>query len=579
MPPDTNLPQNDTSTTPTPTARELSASPSTTGLPFPHLPHLVTAGGVGLWEWDVAHRAVWLNPVACQLLGLPAVPSVITEDEWLRHTTGVGTAAQDPVASGILADLMSGARAQVSVTLQPGPSTSLHCVTLAGQVVRTGPSVRPLRLAGSVSPGIGAHMLSATWRETADLLLAHSLDLVHVLSPNMDVLWVSPSVKQILGFTPEERIGLNGGEMIHPEDAERHAREVEQAMRGQMATRFEVRLQHKDDGWRWVDIVGCRIQRGPLAGALVSWARPAEEQRRQQQLLKARQAELEHMVSERTSDLRRTVANLKAEVERRRLVEDQLRAREGQIARAARFAAASQMVAGLVHEVRSPLGTWGMGLDLIEQAVHDLAIPDAAVLGQPRTVGMRQVQTQINALRLAWEHVTEVIDVLSDYGGQRATHTQATLAPASLVTTAARMMTQTAQAHRARIVVHDPPADLPPILGSPTRLRQALVNLLGNACEAMGTTGGTVTITLAHVEAGLEIAIEDDGIGLPVDLRELIGEPFVTTKGDRGGLGLGLAIVQRIVRDHGGTFTLGPRRSTGTRATILLPTLPRGTLE
>src|SRR5262249_45482220 len=99
------------------------------------------------------------------------------------------------------------------------------------------------------------------------------------------------------------------------------------------------------------------------------------------------------------------------------------------------------------------------------------------------------------------------------------------------------------------------------------KVHQIILNLLRNAIEAV-TPGGHVSVELAADAERLHIRVQDDGPGIPEDVRPRIYEPFFSTK--EGGTGLGMSIVHSLVSLHGGTIDLvtGP---TGTRFEIRLP--------
>jgi signal transduction histidine kinase len=99
-------------------------------------------------------------------------------------------------------------------------------------------------------------------------------------------------------------------------------------------------------------------------------------------------------------------------------------------------------------------------------------------------------------------------------------------------------------------------------------IQQALVNLLLNAIDTM-PDGGTLTVTSAASEQGLELEVGDTGPGLPEDTRRHVFEPFFTTKS--GGTGLGLAVVHRIVEAHGGYVTAVNCPEGGAAFTLSLP--------
>ena len=101
-----------------------------------------------------------------------------------------------------------------------------------------------------------------------------------------------------------------------------------------------------------------------------------------------------------------------------------------------------------------------------------------------------------------------------------------------------------------------------------TQLQQVLVNLVKNAAQAM-TTGGTLTLQTGETSDGVWVSVADTGGGIPQEQINRIFEPFYTTK--KKGTGLGLMIVQRIVRAHNGRIELESHVGRGTTFRIWLP--------
>jgi two-component system NtrC family sensor kinase len=107
------------------------------------------------------------------------------------------------------------------------------------------------------------------------------------------------------------------------------------------------------------------------------------------------------------------------------------------------------------------------------------------------------------------------------------------------------------------------------------QMQQALLNVLGNAAEAM-TEGGTLTLQVCQAaKTGyVEVVVTDTGCGIPPGNLKDIFEPFFTTKAERKGVGLGLAVVYGIIARHHGTIEVESPpvgEETGSRFRILLP--------
>jgi two-component system, NtrC family, nitrogen regulation sensor histidine kinase GlnL len=150
-----------------------------------------------------------------------------------------------------------------------------------------------------------------------------------------------------------------------------------------------------------------------------------------------------------------------------------------------------------------------------------------------------------------------------------------------------RLVAQTGFARHVRFIEDYDPS-LPPVHGNRDLLIQVFLNLVKNAAEAVPAQGGEIHIATAYqqgvrlavagsdsrVHVPLVVSIIDNGEGIPEDLRPHLFDPFVTTK--HNGTGLGLALVAKVIGDHGGVieFDSQPRR---TVFRVCLPMAPRGT--
>ena len=110
--------------------------------------------------------------------------------------------------------------------------------------------------------------------------------------------------------------------------------------------------------------------------------------------------------------------------------------------------------------------------------------------------------------------------------------------------------------------------NVPQVNGDPGQLKQAFYNLVRNAMQAM-PSGGSLTIRCTADDAFVMLSVTDSGCGIKPENMQKIFKPFFTTK--NAGTGLGLMIVERIVREHGGALAVDSRENAGTTFTISLP--------
>jgi C4-dicarboxylate-specific signal transduction histidine kinase len=108
------------------------------------------------------------------------------------------------------------------------------------------------------------------------------------------------------------------------------------------------------------------------------------------------------------------------------------------------------------------------------------------------------------------------------------------------------------------------------VMGNPGRLTQVFVNVLRNALGAIGP-GGSVRVECRRRADAVEVAVDDDGPGIPPEILPQVFEAFVTTRLDAEGTGLGLTVAEGIVRQHGGSIEAANRHGGGARILVRLP--------
>jgi polar amino acid transport system substrate-binding protein len=115
--------------------------------------------------------------------------------------------------------------------------------------------------------------------------------------------------------------------------------------------------------------------------------------------------------------------------------------------------------------------------------------------------------------------------------------------------------------------------NLPKLRGNSHRLEQVFINLIQNACQALPDIRRPISLSTSYNEKTLSIVVrvQDEGIGIPSDVLPHITDPFFTTRSNSGGIGLGLSISSRIVKEHGGTLSFTSEPGRGTTVEITLP--------
>ena len=226
---------------------------------------------------------------------------------------------------------------------------------------------------------------------------------------------------------------------------------------------------------------------------------------------------------------------------------------EQRAASAEAMAAMGRLTSALAHEIRNPLNAATLQLELLRRSARK----------------SKHESIERRALVVA-EELTRLTSMLNDFLGlARPKHfAMEGVDPASIVNAVYELQEPAARAAGVRFTV-SVAGDVPQIYADAGRLKQALLNLVVNAFDAMAERAdGWVEIELRTEDGEVVLAVNDDGPGLPEGERVL--EPFETTK--EGGTGLGLPIVKRIAQMHGGRLSIGARRSgQGTRAAIVLP--------
>lgn len=232
--------------------------------------------------------------------------------------------------------------------------------------------------------------------------------------------------------------------------------------------------------------------------------------------------------------------------------------------------AIAQLAAGLAHEINNPMAYVRTNLNVLRADWDELRKELEAQSDEARALRLAECD---DLLAESAEGVDRTIAIVRDVR-DLAHGANAPAEPVDLdevVDEALRVAT--AQAGPG-VRIERERGELPPLQGSPGRLRQVVVNLVVNAIHAIGAAG-TVRVTTERRGRQALMRVEDDGPGIAPEVRARLFEPFFTTKPVGQGTGLGLYVSYEIVRAHGGEIRVDSEPGGGSRFEVRLP-IPAG---
>jgi signal transduction histidine kinase len=215
----------------------------------------------------------------------------------------------------------------------------------------------------------------------------------------------------------------------------------------------------------------------------------------------------------------------------------------------------AELAGGFIHEIKNHLSTLGLNLQLLAEDFQD-----------PQSQRERRAVERVQRLQTECQRL---LDLSNDFL-RFARVKDLELVPSNLATVIGEMCDFFGpMARQANIDIKCyVPADLPGVKLNPELFKQALLNLMLNATQAM-PQGGELTIQATAESGEVCLSLIDTGSGIAPEILGRLFRPFFSTK--PGGTGLGLATTRRIIRAHGGDLSVQSEVSRGTKFTIRLP--------
>ncbi len=247
-----------------------------------------------------------------------------------------------------------------------------------------------------------------------------------------------------------------------------------------------------------------------------------------------------------------------------------LRDTQASLVQSEKMAALGNLVAGVAHEINSPLGSIGSSADTARRALrmieNALYAGDAACQDEKVQQAFQTLVTLNESVTGGVDRIDRIVTALRNFARLDEGEYQSFDVNRGIEDTLTLVLANP----EVRVEVEKDLGLLQELYCRPRELNQVFINILNNALEATENQG-RITIKTREDDDRIRIQITDNGPGIPPERLARVFEPGFTTKGRGVGTGLGLAISYRIIEDHGGTISLGSQPGEGATVFLVLP--------
>src|SRR3984893_8084217 len=463
----------------------------------------------GIYITTPDDRLIDANPALARMLGYDSKEEVLSRTfaDWLPDE-GQRRALREQVDNQ---PMVQGRE----ITLTRKDGRPLICLNTAGAVRDT--SGRVVRYHGALMDITERREMERRLyqqQEFARRLVDSFPDLIFVVDSTGHYTFVSPRVKDILGYEPEEVQNLEFGGRTHLEDRPALLSLFGEMLGGRQAfASLEVRARNKQGEWRRLRCHFSPLftESGKIDGVVISGRDVTELKRLEEQLIQAE-----------------------------------------------KLAAMGQMLAGVAHELNNPL-TAILG-------VTELLRDSEGVQENTK----RQLELTHRQARRAARIVQNLLEFSRPAAPQKKPLDVNLLIERTL-------QLQDHSLRRNNIHVDfQLQTDLSTVIGDANQLIQVFLNLISNAEQAIREVRETwrIQILICRIGGHITVTVQDDGVGVAQDALPKLFDPFYTTKRPGGGTGLGLSICMSIVREHGGSIDVETLPAGGSAFTVYLPVAP-----
>ena len=389
-------------------------------------------------------------------------------------------------------------------------------------------------------------------------LIENVTDIVTITDYKGTFIYTSPSIKRILGYNPDDLIGKNVFDYVHPDEKKLIFKHFQKRVRSEISRQFiEFRFKHNDGYWCTLESMGNNLLAHPAVKGFVINSRNISKRKLAQETLKKSHQELEQEVEQRTKELLLLNKALHEEIRTRKLKKTELEKANQ---------AKNEFLANISNEIRTPLNSIINFSELLSNMITG-----------------KQEKNYLNTIQIEGKELLSLINDILDLSKMEAGKLELNKAIVNINV----LFYDIYQLFKSRIedkpilFIKDLDDQVPlSLFMDDIRLQQIMVTLIDNAVKF--TNKGHIKITTKKTKTykddnkiDLTISIEDTGIGIPKDKLNIIFESFgqASSQSSReyGGTGLGLSICKHIVELMGGRIQVNSTEGKGTVFNLVLP--------
>jgi PAS domain S-box-containing protein len=265
----------------------------------------------------------------------------------------------------------------------------------------------------------------------------------------------------------------------------------------------------------------------------------------------------------------------------RKQIEEQAKIHQQQLMQAGKMVALGTLVSSVAHEINNPNSFIMLNTPILSEAWKG-AMPilneyyerngDFVIGGIKYTEMCDNITMLFSGILDGAKRIKQIVENLKDFVRRDASDMTQSVDINDVLRSAISLLSNVIMKSTNHFSI-EYGKNLPVLRGNFQRFEQVIINLVQNACQALPDERKGIFASTSYDEKrrSIVVKVEDQGRGIPSENLSHITEPFYTTKSDSGGLGLGLSISSRIVKEHGGTLTFTSEPGKGTKAEIVLP--------